>query len=319
MMAGGLSPPAWGFVKMGNRATIWVETRLTGGYNAYMKGKLILLLVLLLGFGVFLIVGIFVTDATNTNGRLRVDVTPASGVFLDSQSLGMAPGFEQPVKVGEHLLKLIPEQHASASAGTWQKKIIISKGLETVVNMQLGSSDVTTAGVILNIARSKNSERNKGGISVTTDPTNALVYIDNDEKGVSPFDYDGLEKGDHELSVSAPGFVRYTSKVNITPEYTIKAYIKLALDPRGQPLPPSDIKESSSSAAPASTKPRVRIKDTPTGWLRVREEPSINASESAKVKPGGVYDFLEEQGTWYKITYEGTKSGWISSEYAGKE
>ena len=58
--------------------------------------------------------------------------------------------------------------------------------------------------------------------------------------------------------------------------------------------------------------------DTPTGFLRVRSEPSSIAKEIGQVEPGNVYYFLEQDTVtgWLKIEYEEGKEGWISSQYA---
>ena len=67
------------------------------------------------------------------------------------------------------------------------------------------------------------------------------------------------------------------------------------------------------------TKSSILIKDTPTGFLRVREEPAITASEEARVKPGDQFDLLEENSGWFKIEYEKGKQGWVYSQYAEKQ
>ena len=77
------------------------------------------------------------------------------------------------------------------------------------------------------------------------------------------------------------------------------------------------IKEATESAK-EKEKITIKIKETGTGFLRVREEPSISASEAAQVKPGEEFDVLEEKNSWYKIEYEENKEGWVSGEYAEK-
>ncbi len=59
----------------------------------------------------------------------------------------------------------------------------------------------------------------------------------------------------------------------------------------------------------------VTIKPTPTGWLRVRDLPSLNGTEVAKVDIGAKYELLEEQTGWTKIKVSTTISGWVSSDY----
>lgn len=58
---------------------------------------------------------------------------------------------------------------------------------------------------------------------------------------------------------------------------------------------------------------RVVIKETPTGWLRVRESPQ--GREIGKVYPGDVYEFLRQENGWYQIKFQ-ENEGWVSSQYA---
>ena len=64
----------------------------------------------------------------------------------------------------------------------------------------------------------------------------------------------------------------------------------------------------------------VEILSTPTGFLRVRAEPSTAATEVSQVKPGERFAFIEENETkdWFKIEYEKGEEGWVSSQYAKK-
>ncbi|KPJ55094.1 hypothetical protein AMJ47_01040 [Parcubacteria bacterium DG_72] len=59
----------------------------------------------------------------------------------------------------------------------------------------------------------------------------------------------------------------------------------------------------------------VTIKDTPTGWLRVREGPGIEYAAIDKVLPGESFPLLEESEGWCKIKIEGRIDGWVSAKY----
>src|SRR3989344_7966764 len=111
-----------------------------------MKGKLILLTLLLVGFGVFVFVKFYILDKQNAFGRIKIVSSPASSVFLDNVVIGKTP-FEQKNKVGEYMLKLIPERTATDTA-SWQGKVKVYKNALTYVNRELGSSDLTSAGEI---------------------------------------------------------------------------------------------------------------------------------------------------------------------------
>jgi hypothetical protein len=243
-------------------------------------------------------------------------------VFIDNQIVGSTP-FEDKFKTGEFLIKLIPQGTASDTA-SWQGKVKINKNALTYVNQELGSSDITTAGEIFTTTpmEKRPSNPNHGQIYVESEPNGAIVYLDNDEKGVSPLILDEVLKGDHEISVFMPGFFRRTQKINVDPGYKVSATFKLAIDEAQKPTPkPSSAGSTKESTPSATTKTKntVVIGDTPTGFLRVREEPSTNASEAAQVKPGDKFILLDEDSGWYKIEYEKGKDGWVSSQYATKQ
>lgn len=287
------------------------------------KGKLILLTVLVSLFGLFLS-GKFLFFSNQTElGEISIISTPQSVVYLDQNQLGNTP-LQQKIKVGEYLVKLIPNKESSKSA-TWQGKVKVYKNAVTFIGRVLGSSDITTAGEISTVTKmeSKPSRDNIGEIAVETEPQGSLVFLDLDEKGVAPLVLSDVPKGTHELSIYLPGFVRRTLKLNVESGFRTTTIVKLALDQlssKESTKSASIINKASASVETSAEKSavKVRIKETPTGWLRVRSEPSVNASESAKVSPGESYALIEEQPNWYKILYNEDQEGWVAAQYSEK-
>lgn len=294
-----------------------------------MKGKLSLLLILVLLFVVFVAVRFFILDKQNEYGKIKIVSSPTASIFLNSTFIGKTP-FEDKYKVGEYLLKLIPETTASDTA-SWNGKINIHKNALTYVNRELGSSDIASAGEIFTTVKmtKKPSNSESGEIYVETEPQGAIVTLDSDEKGVAPALMENVTRGDHELSVFMPGFFRRTQKINVDPGYRVNATFKLAIDQSSSfAKEPDDKTKTASSSGNINSKTYVKIKENPQGWLRVRIDGAIDASESAKVKPGEKYEFLDEKTGWFKIKYndnidglvEGAfAEGWVSSEYSAKE
>lgn len=287
-----------------------------------MKNKLLLVGLLLLLFLVVIGVRFFIADTQNVMGQLKIDSSPEAGVFVDNAALGKTP-FEAPYKPGEYILKLIPAGDATATA-SWQGKIKINNSAITYVNRELGPSDIASAGEIFTVSKmdKKPSSNNVGEIYVETEPTGSIVYLDNDEKGIAPLILSDVPTGDHEISIFMPGFLRRTQKVNIDAGYRVNTQFKLAIDEKAKPTPVASTSATvkPTDSAKKSTEPvKVIISDTPTGYLRVREEPTVNASESAQVKPGDTFPLLEEQTGWYKIEYEKGKTGWVSAQYSQKK
>lgn len=294
-----------------------------------MKGKLSLLLILVLLFVGFVAVRFFILDKQNEYGKMKIVSSPTASIFLNSTFIGKTP-FEDKYKVGEYLLKLIPETTATDTA-SWNGKINIYKNALTYVNRELGSSDIASAGEIFTTVKmtKKPSNSETGEIYVETEPQGAIVTLDSDEKGVAPALMENVSRGDHELSVFMPGFFRRTQKVNVDPGYRVNAYFKLAIDQSSSFAKESDDKtKTASNSGSITSKTYVKIRDNPQGWLRVRIDGAIDASESAKVKPGEKYELLDEKTGWFKIKYNDNKDGlvegeftdgWVSSEYSAKE
>jgi len=285
-----------------------------------MKTKLILFIVLLVLFIGFIATRFLIVNRQNDFGQLKVNSSPSASVFIDNVAIGKTP-FEDKYKIGEYLLKLIPEGTATETA-SWQGKVKVFKNTLTVVDLELGSSDVTSAGEVLTATKMTKAPKNSnyGEILVETEPQGALVYLDNDEKGVASAILSDVMKGDHELSVFMPGFFRRTQKINVNAGYQLIAKFKLAIDPSQMPKITQMAEEKKATeSATAASENSIVIKDTPTGWLRVREEPSIDASESARVNPGDKFDVIDEKDGWYKIKYDGKNEGWVSGEYVEKQ
>ncbi|OGK19670.1 hypothetical protein A3D80_02055 [Candidatus Roizmanbacteria bacterium RIFCSPHIGHO2_02_FULL_40_13b] len=296
-----------------------------------MKKKLGLLLILTLGFIIFSFVSVFLLNKEHAP-ELKILSSPRATVFLDNVNIGKTPIEGFVVIAGDHILRLDPDKVATETA-SWQGKISAFKNSRTYVDRQLGSGDISSSGVVFAV-RPMDKKPEKGGsgeIEVQTDPTGAIVYLDNDEKGIASLVLENVPAGEHELSIYSPGFIRRSQKIKLTSGFRIIGEIKLAIDPSYQKVEaPPDVNEATPSAttitpgtSPTPTPQKitgksVKILETPTGWLRVRESPSLGATEYAKVNSGDTFELLEEQSGWVKITYEKGKSGWVSAQYTEK-
>lgn len=244
---------------------------------------------------------------------LKVVSTPSSSVYLGDKLIGRTP-YEDKVSNGEFVLKLIPEGTGN-NAVTWQTRINLNSGVLTFVNRELGDTELSSGGELLSLEKITEKDAQ---IAVITNPDGSLISLDGQEKGTSPLVMRNVTPGDHDITVSSPGFLSRTIKVKATEGYKLMATFQLALAEASKEATQagkiSDKKETTKDG-----KKVVIISDTPTGFLRVRTEPSTAASEAAQVKPGEKFEYLEEQEGWYKIVYEEGKEGWISGRYAEKE
>jgi hypothetical protein len=266
------------------------------------------------------------------DGELKVDSQPSAAVFLNDKHIGRTP-YKEKTAAGEYTVKIVPEGGVTQLA-SWEGKITIGQNLLTYVNADLTESELSSA---IDVLWLEKITSNQSELVVTSNPDGASVLLDDETKGVAPLTIPAVSAGDHTLTVTSPGFVTRTIKIKTTAGYRLLGSIKLALfagatpTPEASPSPtisgtpkvtptgsPKVTPTKSASTVADPPKPFVIIKETPTGFLRVRMEPSTSASEAGRVNPGEKYTIFDTSGSWYQIKYNGTNEGWISGQYAEK-
>lgn len=296
-----------------------------------MKNKLALLGVLFGIFGIIILYQIF-SLKFNKEGTLEINSSPEASVFLDNNLLGKTPFSKSKLKEGEYSLKLVPENVATTTA-SWSGKVQIISGKITSVDRELGGDDPSSGGVVVRVENTKDTAKNTGQISIETEPSGAIIYLDSEEQKTAPHTLMDVALGDHEIAVFSPGFFRRSQKITI--EKTgdkIVAEFKLAVDPTYKKVEVAPIVEIEGSSSAKTTKKtestgkatatagvgEVLIKDTPTGWLRVRKDASATSEELAKVDSGTTFKKLDSKNGWVEIEYATGKQGWVSAQYVSE-
>lgn len=259
---------------------------------------------------------------------LKIDCHPKATIFLNDNHIGQTPFSDENLKPGEYNLKLVPETQGQ-SLFNWQGIIRLNPGLMTVVRRDLAATEEESSGYVLSL--DPITEKDKIKIAVISSPDGAVVNLDGEPKGFAPVVVNDVLEGDRLLTVSSSGFKKEKIPVKAIKGYKLIINVQLAKE---QTVQKEESEEASKSAqlktllenkktaseAAEMEKPYVKIKNTPTGWLNVRSEPSTSAKEETilvKIHPEEVYKFIEANETgWYKIEYEEGKQGWISGKYA---
>lgn len=287
--------------------------------------------------------------AGRKKAALSVNTSPRATVFLDGEHLGSSPYYNESLKAGEFVLKIVPESTGQALT-PWEGRVSLSPGILTVVNRELGLTQDDSSGEILSFEPL--ADKNAISISVVTTPDGAVVNLDGEPRGFAPLTLDNISEGDHILLVSSPGFKERTIKAKTVKGHKLIASVQLGREttppveeptgeetveaspspsPKVSPKPtatpkataspvPTATPKASPKASPTASLPRpyVVIKSPDTGWVRVRSEPSTSGEELAKVNDGESFPLKDEQSGWYKIEYDTGKTGWISGKYAEK-
>ena len=276
-----------------------------------MKKILFILMLFLTAIFIFLLI-IFLMNQNKDKGALQVTSAPASKVYLNGKLIGQTPLCECELKdtlsVGSYTIRLVP---TTGNFEPFEQKITISSKVLTVVDRTFGQTGLASGSVISLVPIQNPKEAQ---ISVISFPVQASVYLDSNLEGQTPILLKSVTESDHELKLGKDGYNDKTVRIRAVDGYKLEALIFLGINPQ----------VASASAAPvasssALTVAKVLILQTPTGFLRVRDNPSLGGSEIAQVKPGETYDFLNEQNGWYEIKLNNGQTGWISSEYAQKQ
>jgi hypothetical protein len=276
-----------------------------------MRKVIFIALTILAAVLVFSVI-IFLFTQNKSKGALQITSNPNSKVYLDGKFIGSTPfrtnDLKDMILEGEYTIKLVP---ASGNFQAFEQKITIFPKVLTVVDENFAQKGFDNASIISlsQIAGQKDAQ-----ISVVTFPQDTQVFLDNNLRGQSPILLKKVSVSDHELKIARNGYKDKIVRLRTVLGFKLEALIYLGLDPN----------VASSSAVPtflnsSESAQKVLILDTPTGFLRVRDQPSLAGAETGQVKPRETYQLLDEQTGWYQIQLANGKTGWISSQYAQKQ
>lgn len=276
----------------------------------------------------FLSLTVFLTGCTlpgRKKSALSVSTTPQATIFLDGEHLGQTPYYNEKLKPGDYVLKIVPESSGQA-LNPWEGRVTLSPGILTVVNRELGLTQDSSSGEVLSFEPS--ADKKATSISVVTTPDGAVVNLDGEPKGFAPISLDNTTEGDHILLISSPGYQDKTIKAKTVKGNKLIVSVQLARavavpivddEPQQEATPAASPKASpKTGSATTPAKPYVTIDSPDTGWVRVRAEASTASEELTKVDHGESFPLVDEQSGWYQIEYATGKNGWISGKYAEK-
>lgn len=262
-------------------------------------------LVAILAFGI----SVFVLNKNLGKGALQVTSEPVSRVYLNGKLIGQTPlcrcEFKDMLDVGNYNIRIVPTE---GNFPPFEQKIPISAKVLTVVDRAFESGGESSGSVI---TLSKLSDKKDIALSVLSFPPQAKVILDSGDLGLTPLKTSNITESDHEIKLTKNGYKDKLIRIRTIKGYQLNAIVFLGVNPASA--------SPSATSVPTPTVTKILILDTPTGFLRVRSEPSLNGTEVGRVLPGENYDLLDEQVGWFKIKLKDESSGWVSSQYSQKK
>ncbi|MBU1031792.1 PEGA domain-containing protein [Patescibacteria group bacterium] len=252
------------------------------------------LIAILLRFSDKLADGLF--GIRKTSGISVLSEPSEATVFFDSKKVGETPYEEKNLEAREYFIKI------EKGEASWQGKVNLIVGAVTVINRDIAKDLISSAGEILTLDKGE-------GLTVVSSPTDADVEIDGKFFGKTPTAVD-VDTGDHTILVSRKGYFNRSIRVNLPKDYSMTVSVDLALSEA----------DLTAIQTPVTTQtPELLVKDTPTGFLRVRDKASLAGKEITQVKPGDTLILLEELTGWDRVRLSDGTEGYVSSSYVEKK
>ena len=279
------------------------------------KRVLMVLAILLILAGIFILVRV-AANVLKPKGRgaLQVNSNIRASVTLNGEVLGTTPLYRgdqnESLPEGLYDLKITPEDK---NLEAYSAKVKINPGVLTAVERTFLPGSLASSYILmLEKSQVKNPQ-----IFISSIPDNSLVSIDGTDEGVTPLNLPSISASEHEVEIQKEGFAKKTIRVRAVDGY--KLVLNVVLSAGGS----SEIEIAPSVSPTAVLTPipppnSITIKNTPTGFLRVRSTPSLAGTEIGRVTPGEVFEVLEENASWVKIKLKDGQEGWVSKTYTQK-
>lgn len=218
-----------------------------------------------------------------------------ASIFLDDKEIGKTPLEDKNLEVRDYFIRV------EKGKASWQGKVKLTGGTVTIINRDLAEDPSQSAGEILKLDKGS-------GITVISNPESAEVEVDGKAYGKTPLTI-SLASGEHNLLVSHPNFLKRSIKARLPDQFNLIIHADLAL---------SEADLTTISTPVIKETVEVLVKSTPTGFLRVRDKPSLNGEEIAQVKPKDKVILLEELGEWNRVRLPDNTEGYVASTYVEK-
>ena len=266
-------------------------------------------MIMLKKFFILVLASFFLSSCSLSPKKSGLEIMsfPIAKVYINNKEMGLTPYKNMNLQPGENEIKLVSENKE------WKRKIELQNNINTVIDWQFGDDSNGDSGYILYLEKTGDK---KASLLVNSNPDKTTITVDGQVKGISPIKVGEISEGERQLSISFPGHKDVNIFMKAINGYQLVVNAKLANEKNDiDKLIEPEVEKDDSSLSMIK---KVTIKETETGWLRVREKDSNSSKEVSRVKPGESYALLEEKTDWYKIDLGNEKEGWISASYALK-
>lgn len=230
------------------------------------------------------------------SGISALSTPDAATVFLDGKEVGKTPFEDKNLDVKQYGVKI------EKDGAFWQGQVKLNAGTMAIINRDLAKDQASSSGEILTLDRGR-------GMTIISNPSASEVEIDGKVYGKTPISIN-LSSGEHAIFIAHANYLKRSIKANLPDNFNLIVSVDLAL---------SEVDLTTISAPKTYETAQVIVKQTPTGFLRVRDQASLSGKEIAQVKAGDTLVLLEELGGWDRVKLPNKVEGFVSSSYVEKK
>lgn len=216
-------------------------------------------------------------------------------VFIDGSPAGQTPFEDEDLEQRTVHVKL------KSGLASWVGQVKLNGGTVTIVNRELSEDEASSSGEVLTLTKG-------GGVNIISDPEGAEVEVDGKTYGRTP-NFVNIGSGEHIFVLSKTGYLKRSIKALVPTGFNLGLNVDLAL---------SELDLSNIVTPPVTVTEKLKVLSTPTGFLRIRDKPSLTGKEITRVLPGDELILLEELTSWDKVRLISGKEGYVSSQYVEK-
>lgn len=229
------------------------------------------------------------------SGLQILSVPEGATVFIDNKEVGKTPFEDKNLDVKEYLIKL------DKDGASWQGRVKMSAQTVTIINRDLATEQASSAGEILTLEKGR-------GMTFISNPSDSDIEIDGKNYGKTPLTVN-IESGDHTLVLSHANYLKRSIRATLPKDFNLTVSVDLSL---------SEADLTTIATPVISQTAEVVVKNTPTGFLRVRDKASLSGKEIGRVNVGERLILLEELSGWDRVRLSDGTEGFVSSTYVEK-
>ncbi len=161
----------------------------------------------------------------NTTLEITVPYGKAT-VKINGKDYGETPLNIQSLPTGEYDVEL---QKVSVGEGSYephQFKVVLTKNTTSRINIEIGP-DENLYGTVLYYVEEKNFDQNKGQLTITSNATDAKVYMNDEFLKSTPLTNLEVNEGEYDIRIESQGFESLELPIVVRGGYTlnIKSYL----------------------------------------------------------------------------------------------